>query len=204
MARLFLVLSLVAGLVAADTDPQIWGFGEHTTGGALASGKSIYTVKNFNELRTALKNGGKPDDPKIIYIGKFPLGICQYIYVQFANVGVDVTDGVLNGDYLADGTLATEAYYARNTKYTWERYLNSFNSTLKAILGSSTDPADAEELQIIEAQETHRQAASKEQEKQIAVRIGNNTSIQSAEKAKIANIQNAYLAINFTDNVILR
>lgn len=199
MARLFLVLSFAAGLVVADTDPKIWGFGEHTTGGALALGKSIYTVKNFNELRTALKNGGKPDDPKIIYIGKFPLEICQ---LQFANVSM--TDGVLDGDYLADGTLATEAYYARNTQYTWERYLNSFNSTLKAILGNSTDPADAEELKIIEAQETHRQAASKEQEKQIAVRIGNNTSIQSVEKAKFANIQNAYLAINFTDNVILR
>lgn len=82
--------------------------------------------------------------------------------------------------------------------------MNSFNSTLKAILGSSTNPADAEELKIIEAQETHRQAASKEQEKQIAVRIGNNTSIQAAEKAKVANIQNAYLAVNFTENVILR
>lgn len=119
-----------------------------------------------------------------------------YIYI--------VTDGVLDGDYLLDGTLATEAYYARNTKYTWERYLNSFNATLKAILGNSTDPADAEELEILEDQETYRQAASKEQEKQIALRIGNNTSIQSADKAKIANIQNAYLAVNFTENVILR
>lgn len=114
------------------------------------------------------------------------------------------TDGVLNGDYLPDGTLATEAYYARNTKYTWQRYLNSFNETLKAILGESTDPADAEELEILEAQETHRQAASKEQERQIALRIGNNTSIQSVEKARVANIQNAYIAVNFTDNVILR
>lgn len=87
MARLFLVLSFAAGLAVADTDPQIWGFGEHTTGGALAPGKSIYTVKNFNELRTALKNGGKPDDPKIIYIGKFPLEICQ---LQFTNVSVCV------------------------------------------------------------------------------------------------------------------
>lgn len=111
---------------------------------------------------------------------------------------------MLNGDYLPDGTLATEAYYARNTKYTWERYLSSFNATLKAILRESTDPADAEELEILEAQETHRQAASKEQEKQIAVRIGNNTSIRSGEKAKVANIQNAYIAVNFTDNVILR
>lgn len=81
MARLFLVLSFAAGLVAADSDPQIWGFGEHTTGGALASEKSTYTVKNFNELRTALKNGGKPDDPKIIYIGEFPSEMCQYIYI---------------------------------------------------------------------------------------------------------------------------
>lgn len=114
------------------------------------------------------------------------------------------TDGVLNGDYLPDGTLATEAYYARNTKYTWQRYLDSFNATLKAVLGESTDPADAEELEILGAQETHRQAASKEQEKQIALRIGNNTSVLSVEGARVANIQNAYVAVNFTDNVILR
>lgn len=115
-----------------------------------------------------------------------------------------MTDGVLDGDYLPDGTLATEAYYARNTKYTWERYLNSFNATLKAILGNSTDPADAEELEILGNQETYRQAASREQEKQIALKIGNNTSIESAEKAKTAIIQNSYIAINYTDNVILR
>lgn len=73
MARLFLVLNFIAGLaiVAADSDPQIWGFGQYATGGASASKSSIYTVTNFNELRVALKNGGKPDDPKIIYIGGF-------------------------------------------------------------------------------------------------------------------------------------
>lgn len=71
MARLFLVLSFVAGLVAANSDPQIWGFGQYATGGASAPKSSIYTVTNFNELRIALKNGGKPDDPKIIYISEF-------------------------------------------------------------------------------------------------------------------------------------
>lgn len=114
------------------------------------------------------------------------------------------TDGVLDGDYLPDGTLATEAYYARDTQYTFERYLNSFNATLKAILGSSTNPADAEELKILEAQETYRQAASREQEKQIVLKVGNNTTIQSAKKAKVARVQNSYIAVNYTDNVIFR
>lgn len=71
MTRLFLVLGFVAGLVAANSDPEIWGFGQHATGGASAPKSSVYTVTNFNELRVALKNGGKPDDPKIIYIGEF-------------------------------------------------------------------------------------------------------------------------------------
>lgn len=111
---------------------------------------------------------------------------------------------MLDGDYLPDGTVATEAYYARNTKYTWERYLNSFNATLKAILANSTDPTDVEELEILEDQETYRQAASKEQEKQIVLKVGNNTSIEAAKKAEVARIQNSYIAVNFTDNVILR
>lgn len=79
MAHFFLVLGLVSGLVAADTDPQVWGFGENTTGGVSASGNSVYTVTNFNELRIALKNGGKPDDPKMIYIGEFLRGSLECI-----------------------------------------------------------------------------------------------------------------------------
>lgn len=70
MAHFFLALSLVAGLVVADFDPEIWGFGEHTTGGISSPKASIYTVTNFNELRTALDNSGKPNDPKIIYISE--------------------------------------------------------------------------------------------------------------------------------------
>lgn len=79
MARLLLALSFAAGLVTADSDPEIWGFGGHATGGASAPKRSVYTVTNFNELRVALKNGGKPDDPKIIYISEFLVGVCQYI-----------------------------------------------------------------------------------------------------------------------------
>lgn len=82
--------------------------------------------------------------------------------------------------------------------------MDSFNDTLKAVLGNSTDPADTEELEILEDQETYRQAASKEQEKQIVLKVGNNTSIESAKKAKIARIQNSYIAVNYTDNVIFR
>lgn len=71
MARFFLTLGLITGLVAADTDPEIWGFSQHTTGGVSAPKKGIYTVTNFNEFRTALDNDGSPDDPKIIYISTF-------------------------------------------------------------------------------------------------------------------------------------
>ncbi|KAH0613013.1 uncharacterized protein H6S33_009393 [Morchella sextelata] len=180
MARFYLILSLAAAAgLASATD--IWGYGEHTTGGAGAPKSSIYTVTDFNELRTALDNNGAPHDPKIIYI-----------------------NGLIDGDYLADGSLATEEHYARNGNYTFERYLDSFNATLRAILGNSTDPADAAELTLLDAQETFRQAASNEQEAQIVLKIGNNTTIESAKKAKVARIQNSYIALNQTDNVILR
>lgn len=67
MARFYLILSLAAATgLASATD--IWGYGEHTTGGADAPKSSIYTVTDFNELRTALDNNGAPHDPKIIYI----------------------------------------------------------------------------------------------------------------------------------------
>jgi hypothetical protein len=36
------------------------------------------------------------------------------------------------------------------------------------------------------------------------LKIGNNTTIESAKKAKVARIQNSYIALNQTDNVILR
>ncbi|QRV99078.1 pectate lyase [Ceratobasidium sp. AG-Ba] len=57
-----------AGIAAAAQDPEIWGFGAKTTGGRGAPPTSVYTVKNFNEFKTALNNGGKPNAPKIIYI----------------------------------------------------------------------------------------------------------------------------------------
>jgi pectate lyase len=70
MVRSFLCLGLLAGVVSAATDPEIWGFGGQTTGGDKAPKDSIYTVTNFNDLRKALDNNGKPDEPKIIYIGE--------------------------------------------------------------------------------------------------------------------------------------
>lgn len=85
MARPFFLLSLIARLVAADSDPKIWGFGEHTTGGVSAPKKSIYTVTNFNELRTALDNYGKPDDPKIIYISEFLVISTKYADIIIVN-----------------------------------------------------------------------------------------------------------------------
>lgn len=36
------------------------------------------------------------------------------------------------------------------------------------------------------------------------LKIGNNTTIESAKKAKVARIQNSYIALNQTDNVILK
>lgn len=71
MARFYLIFSLAAAAgLASATD--IWGYGEHTTGGAAAPKSSIYTVTDFNELRTALDNNGAPHDPKIIYISTPP------------------------------------------------------------------------------------------------------------------------------------
>jgi hypothetical protein len=61
---IFQLLSLCA------TDKPI-GFGKDTTGGKGASWRSTYTVKNYNELKAALDNNGKPDAAKIIYVGEF-------------------------------------------------------------------------------------------------------------------------------------
>ncbi|KAG8964877.1 hypothetical protein FRC03_001266 [Tulasnella sp. 419] len=163
------------------TDPAIWGYGTNTTGGAGAATSSIYTVHNYNEFKTALNNGGAPNAAKIIYI-----------------------DGVISGSTLADGTPATQAYFARNTVYNWDLYLQSFNATYKAELAASSDPADAEKLALLNAQGTARSAAAVEQKKQVYIKIGANTSIIGKKDATVARVEEIALAIDSTTNVIFQ
>ncbi|KAG8919968.1 hypothetical protein FRC02_001249 [Tulasnella sp. 418] len=150
-------------------------------GGANAPSNCIFTVTNYNELKNALDNHGAPDSPKIIYL-----------------------DGVISGNTLPDGTPATEEYYARDTSYTWDQYLQSFNETYKAELAASSDPADQERLQILNEQADGRYVASVEQKKQVTLKIGANTTIKPAKKAKVARIEDIALAVNWTSNIILQ
>jgi len=115
-----------------------------------------------------------------------------------------VLDGVVDGNYLPSGELATEAYYAQGTDYTFEHYLDSFNATLKAEMNLSTDSAAQAYLALLEKQEGERQKAFKAQENQIALLIGNNTSIEPLKGARSARIQNSYIAVNQSSNVIFR
>ncbi|KAG9101406.1 hypothetical protein FRC06_003047 [Ceratobasidium sp. 370] len=171
------------GLVAAAKDPEIWGFGNQTTGGRGAPPKSVYTVTNYNELKAALNNAGKPDAPKIIYI-----------------------NGAITGNYLPSGQVATEEYYAKDTVYTWANYLDSFNQTLLAQLNASSVPADKARLQTLLLQEPARYNASLVQAAQISVKVGNNTSIigKPGRKKGIARLEDMAIAVNQTNNVIMQ
>jgi len=62
-------LAIFQPLTLCTVDSQPWGFGTGTTGGSGAKLSSIYTVKDYNQFKTALDNKGKPDSPKIIYLG---------------------------------------------------------------------------------------------------------------------------------------
>ncbi|KAB5592964.1 Pectate lyase [Ceratobasidium theobromae] len=172
-----------AGLASAAQDPEIWGFGNKTTGGRGASPSSVYTVTNFNEFKTALDNKGKPHEPKVIYI-----------------------NGAISGNYLANGQVATEEYYANGTVYTWANYLDSFNQTLIDLLTASTDSADQARLQTLKLQESARYNSSLVQAAQISIKVGNNTSILGYPKRKsgVARLEDIALAINQTNNVIMQ
>ncbi|CAE6364114.1 pectate lyase/Amb allergen [Rhizoctonia solani AG-1 IB] len=171
------------GLVSAAKDPEIWGFGTKTTGGRGAPPSSTYTVKNFNEFKTALNNKGKPHAPKVIYI-----------------------DGVISGNYLPNGQVATEQYYSNGTVYSWQNYLDSFNQTLLDQLKASSNPADQARLQVLQLQEPARYNSSLVQTAQISVKIGNNTSILGNPKRKkrVARLEDMAIAVNQTNNVIMQ
>lgn len=178
------------------------GFGAKVTGGKGAKPGSVYLVNNFAQFKAALDNKGNPNAPKVIYIGTSVLRNdplrCSQIDSELA------TDGILDGNYLPSGELASEDYYTQGTNYTFERYLDSFNASLKADLAASNDPAEQAYLALLNVQERERQKASKAQEKQISLRVGNNTSIEARHGAKTARIQNSYLAVNRSSNVIFR
>ncbi|CAE6510398.1 unnamed protein product [Rhizoctonia solani] len=171
------------GLVSAAQDPEIWGFGAKTTGGRGAPSSSVYTVTNFNEFKTALDNKGKPNAPKIIYI-----------------------DGAISGNYLSNGQVATEEYYANGTVYSWQNYLDSFNQTLLDQLKASSDPVDQTRLQILQLQESARYNSSLIQTAQISIKVGNNTSIlgNPKRKKKVARLEDMAIAVNQTNNVIMQ
>ena len=105
---------------------------------------------------------------------------------------------------MPSGQLATDAYYAQGTNYNWETYLQSFNETLKAALAASSNSADAAYLALLNSQDAERKKASKVQETQISLIIGNNTSIEALSTAQVARIQNGYIAVKTASNVILR
>ncbi|KAG8750867.1 hypothetical protein FRC12_012720 [Ceratobasidium sp. 428] len=179
-------VGLVAAEAVATTSnyPEIWGFGSKATGGRGASPKSTYTVTNYNEFKKALDNNGKPHSPKIIYI-----------------------NGAISGNYLPNGQLATEEYYAKGTPYTWANYLDSFNQTLLAQLNASSVPADKARLQTLLLQESARYNSSLVQAAQISVKVGNNTSILGYPKRKkgaTARLEDIAVAVNQTNNVIMQ
>ncbi|KAG4098478.1 pectin lyase-like protein [Neocallimastix lanati (nom. inval.)] len=100
------------GIVGINTTPVSYnspiGFGQNTTGGA---GGVEYHVNTLKELKDALQNNGKPNDPKIIYI-----------------------DSPINGYYYDDGSLMTEENLAPG--FTFEKYMNCFTEDGKEWLGT--------------------------------------------------------------------
>lgn len=117
-----------------------------------------------------------------------------------------LVDGAITGNYLPNGQVATEEYYANGTVYTWANYLDSFNQTLLAQLNASSVPADKARLQTLLLQESARYNASLVQDAQISVKVGNNTSIlgKPGRKKGIARLEDMAIAVNQTNNVIMQ
>lgn len=117
-----------------------------------------------------------------------------------------LSDGVITGNYLPNGQIATEQYYANGTVYNWANYLDSFNQTLIAQLNSSSSPADKTRLQTLLLQESARYNSSLVQAAQISLKVGNNTSLLGKPKRKNtpARLEDIAIAINKTNNVIFQ
>jgi pectate lyase len=79
-----------AALPDAAGAPVGWAAtGTGTTGGAGAAPDSVHVVGDFAQLRAALANNGRPDDPKIVYVR-----------------------GTIHGNQAPDGRLLTDQDYA--------------------------------------------------------------------------------------------
>ncbi|OUM64303.1 polysaccharide lyase family 1 protein [Piromyces sp. E2] len=84
------------------------GFGKNTTGG---TGGVEYHVNTLKELKEALQNNGKPDDPKIIYI-----------------------ESPIDGYIYDDGTLMTAENLAPG--FSFDKYIHCFTEDGSAWLGT--------------------------------------------------------------------
>jgi len=103
-----LSLLLVAAAVAIQSEDVPKGFGQYTTGG---KGGVEYHVNTLKELKDALQNNGKPEDPKIIYI-----------------------ESPINGYIYDDGSLMTAENLAPG--FSFEKYINCFTEDGSAWLGT--------------------------------------------------------------------
>ncbi|ORX45033.1 pectin lyase-like protein [Piromyces finnis] len=104
MKFISLSFSLLLGMVVQASSPIGWG--KDTTGG---EGGIEYHVKTYHELKEALVNHGKPNDPKIIYIESF-----------------------INGLAREDGSLID--FESLIPGYSFEKYVSCFTKDAKAYL----------------------------------------------------------------------
>jgi len=96
---LITITSITVNASLPDDFGYLTGFGQYTTGGGDDGVE--YHVNSLSELREALENNGRPNEPKIIYI-----------------------DSPINGHVLSDGSMVTDQYLSPG--YSFEKYLNCF------------------------------------------------------------------------------
>ncbi|MGX4644336.1 pectate lyase family protein [Massilia sp. SYSU DXS3249] len=170
--------------------------GEGTTGGADAPASNIYVVRNWAELKDALKNVNSPTyatspaaarvEPKIIQVA-----------------------GTIYGTDIGNGRLADEAYYkslnATAAKWDWHLYLQSLDTAFMAGLNARVAAGDAAAIATrarISALSSAKSTLRNLQKEQIQAIVPSNTSLVGV--GSDAKLVDGYFSINASKNIIIR
>lgn len=172
--------------------------GTGTTGGASAPASNIYVVRNYAELKAALRNEKSPtfatdptaakSEPKIIYMV-----------------------GTIYGTDLGNGKFADEAYYKTQDKtgkavnWNWSLYIQSLDTAYMADINAKAANGDTAAVAVksaISALWSARSNLMNIQKEQIQFIIPSNTSVLGV--GTDAKLIDGYFSINATSNIIIR
>ncbi|MFC5463036.1 pectate lyase family protein [Massilia niabensis] len=170
--------------------------GEGTTGGAGAPASNTYVVRNWAELKDALKNVNSPTYATSPAAAKLEPKIIQM-------------SGTIYGTDIGNGILADEAYYkSRNAtaaKWDWYLYLQSLDRDFMADLNARVAAGDAAAIVTrarISALSSAKSTLRNIQKEQIQAIVPSNTTIVGV--GRDAKLIDGYFSINASKNIIIR